>query len=421
MNREEFCEGPRRAGAGPIMLVEDSGSKPRREQGKVLERLERLNNLFDNFNGNALQNISGIVCAGREVLAGPVVKYSSLQRETVSICSKFGGREKFEVERNTCDFFIDASRWIGENPLYIYDLRSASDKIGDNDIEEYGLESLFAHPVRANDSTVGWLCYYDNKSSKFSREEIDLLDILSRAISVEEERWIGDKSFRDFIDLASHELLHPITIIKAYAISLKNLENRLDAETKSGILDCIDQGADRLVRLVNRLMQTARIDRGNYHIMKRESPLRPIVDQAILKMSDTVSRRIVCADFPGNTHTVFADSENLVKVLVILLENAANFSPEGTEIEIQVERRDEEIIVSVLDHGLGIPDESRKIVFNRFYQVEGTLHHSIPGMGLGLYIAKNILRLHGGRIWCESREEGGSIFSFSLNAAEDNE
>ncbi len=82
-------------------------------------------------------------------------------------------------------------------------------------------------------------------------------------------------------------------------------------------------------------------------------------------------------------------------------------------MEVQLEESDFEQVVSVLDRGEGVPDEERLKIFDRFYQVEDVLHHSI-GLGLGLYIATEIVEAHGGRIWCEPREGGGSAFRFSI-------
>ena len=110
---------------------------------------------------------------------------------------------------------------------------------------------------------------------------------------------------------------------------------------------------------------------------------------------------------------VEVDREKIYRLLVILLENAAKFSPPMGRVEMEIEEHHGEQVVSVLDHGIGIPDGERMKIFDRFYQVEDVLHHSI-GLGLGLYIATEIVEVHGGRIWCNSREDGGSVFSFSI-------
>jgi signal transduction histidine kinase len=99
---------------------------------------------------------------------------------------------------------------------------------------------------------------------------------------------------------------------------------------------------------------------------------------------------------------------------VILLENAVKFSDPGTPIDVEVSREDGQVLVSVMDRGIGIREDDRERVFDRFYQVEDALHHSKQGIGLGLYIAKEIVNGHSGKIWCEARPGGGSIFRFTL-------
>ncbi|MEJ5187563.1 MAG: sensor histidine kinase, partial [Candidatus Geothermincolales bacterium] len=98
----------------------------------------------------------------------------------------------------------------------------------------------------------------------------------------------------------------------------------------------------------------------------------------------------------------------------ILLENARKYSPAGSEVEVSVEAADEGAMVSVMDRGVGIAEEHRERVFERFYQVEEAQHHSKPGLGLGLFLAKRIVEEHGGRIWHEPRPGGGSIFRFVI-------
>jgi two-component system, OmpR family, sensor histidine kinase VicK len=99
---------------------------------------------------------------------------------------------------------------------------------------------------------------------------------------------------------------------------------------------------------------------------------------------------------------------------VALLDNAAKFSPKGSQIGLEAELDGGEMLVSVLDRGDGVPEKEREKIFDRFYQMGDAEHHSVPGIGLGLYISKQIVIAHGGRIWHEPREGGGSIIRFSL-------
>ena len=108
------------------------------------------------------------------------------------------------------------------------------------------------------------------------------------------------------------------------------------------------------------------------------------------------------------------DPEKIGGLPIILLENAVNCSTEDGKIDIAAELEDEGAIVSVLDRGVGVPENVRGKIFKRFYQGDNSEHHSKPGIGIGLYIAREIVDALGGRIWCELRDGGGTIFSFTL-------
>jgi signal transduction histidine kinase len=106
----------------------------------------------------------------------------------------------------------------------------------------------------------------------------------------------------------------------------------------------------------------------------------------------------------------------LMRVMMILLDNACNYSPGTSQVLVKVEAdaAGDAVLVSVLDRGTGVTDEHRERIYDRFYQCEDTLHHSKSGIGLGLYIARDVVLRHEGRIWSEPRPGGGSIFRFTL-------
>jgi PAS domain S-box-containing protein len=240
-----------------------------------------------------------------------------------------------------------------------------------------------------------------------------VLDITER-VRAEEERRAHEEGLRDLIDLASHELRHPITIMKGYAVILRDMAERIDEGTREVVLNCIEHGADRLNSLVSELLDVSSIERGRFHLSREEHELAPLVERAIREMKERECSTRFTLPASGELGTGTVDARRVVQALIILLENAAKFSHSGAPVDLQAARQAGELEMAELDRGIGIPADELEAVFGRFYQVEEVAHHSIPGMGMGLYIARRIVEAHGGRIWCEAREGGGTVFRFTL-------
>jgi len=230
------------------------------------------------------------------------------------------------------------------------------------------------------------------------------------------ERDLAEKAerLRNFLTIASHELRHPITIVKGYAKTLVEYAGRMSDESIRGILVDLDAASDRLTHYVDELMDVSRVEEGRFPVQKRaEDPemlLRLALDDVRVTGCENDFRVVVSK----GVGTIDVDHEKFTQLLVMLLENAVKFSQDCTAIEIEIERSGGEARLAVLDRGIGVPEEDREKIFDRFYQVEDVLHHSKPGIGLGLYIAREIVSAHGGRIWCEPRAGGGSVFRVSI-------
>lgn len=242
---------------------------------------------------------------------------------------------------------------------------------------------------------------------------ISLLDI-SREKGYEGALENTARQLRDFLSVASHELRHPITIIKGYVQLLQEIMAGISIEQVPMILGAIDLATERLDRLVDDLLDISRIEEGRFSVNKEMVELLPLLEQAVEGIRAGSQRDDFRIRVGEKATLVKADREKLNRLLVILLENATKFSPAGSPIEIQAEWGAGEVMISVLDMGPGVPEEARERIFDRFFQVEDVLHHSKPGLGLGLYIASEIAHVHGGDIWCEPREGGGSVFRFTL-------
>lgn len=245
--------------------------------------------------------------------------------------------------------------------------------------------------------------------------EAGIVSLIDISKEKERERNLEEKAeqLKNFLAIASHELRHPVTLLKGYAMTLEKYRNMLDAKSYDHALQAIQDGSNRLTRIVEDLLDISRLELGSYPIKRREANMRRLIEKAIEETSTKECGKI-SLDLSGELETVYVDPEAISQLFVILLENAHKFSPPNAVIEVKGEGQEDEIKFSVLDRGIGVPDEHREKIFELFHQVEDVMHHSKPGLGIGLYIARKIVEGHGGKIWYMPREGGGSVFFFVI-------
>ena len=246
--------------------------------------------------------------------------------------------------------------------------------------------------------------------------ETAVLSLIDITLEKLYERTLEERAqqLSDFLSIAAHELGLPVTVIKGYIQILKDFRDRLDSECIEDVLASIDDASSRLGHLVDELLDASRIEKGrlsmNLGVVDLRTMLETAVTEAGIKGYENEITMTVVDELP----LFQGDPEKLMQVVHILLENAAKFSQGQAPIELTAEKAGRELIISVLDSGIGVKAEARTRIFERFFQVEDVSHHSKPGLGLGLSIASEIIAAHGGRIWQEDRSEGGSIFRFAL-------
>jgi len=221
------------------------------------------------------------------------------------------------------------------------------------------------------------------------------------------------KELSDMLTIAAHEIRHPATIFKGYSHILLENANDLSSEVARDALMSINSASDRLARTVDQLMDASRIDRGEISLRFEELEPRALLN-GVTAGFQGMGVEIVTTDKTGAGAVFKADGEKLQAVLANLVENAVKFSPEGSAVDVCIEPASGGLLFSVCDEGPGISEEHAELVFERFYQVAEVEHHSIPGMGLGLHIAKTIVDGHGGWIRYRPGEGGGSIFEFFI-------
>ncbi len=212
----------------------------------------------------------------------------------------------------------------------------------------------------------------------------------------------------------SHELRTPLASIKGFATTLLRQDVRWDEATQREFLRIIEEESDRLEELIDNLLDMSQVEAGALRIHAEPLYLRRLVREAVEQAQRRTEAHWFVVDLPEELPRVWADPRRIRQVLSNLLENAVKYSPEGGEIAVRCEVDDANVIVSIADPGVGIPQELRERVFDPFFQVDGSSTRQMGGSGLGLAIVKGIIAAHHGAIWVEAAPEHGSIFRFTL-------
>jgi signal transduction histidine kinase len=216
---------------------------------------------------------------------------------------------------------------------------------------------------------------------------------------------------RELVAWASHDLRTPLANMQAM---LEALEDGL--VTSDATVPVLREQVSLLSTLVDDLFELARIDAGALTLELREALLEPVVESCLRGVEADARRRGVdlAATIPSDVSARF-EPEKVERVLFNLLTNALRHTPSDGTVAIRVEQVEQEVKVSVEDTGVGLGEEARARMFDRFWR--GDPARSARGAGLGLAIARGIVEAHGGRIWAEDRPEGGARVSFTLPAA----
>lgn len=381
------------------------------------ERIGLINHCLLNLETDPMRNMERITAASREVLDCAVAHYWRRAGDSYRLAFFHGVVDDYKpsvVEMSREDLENAVLWWRGSLAGEEERLRRLQEALPE--VNAYGWRSMLSHPVVLGTDFVGCLCLFDRKEREFRDEEVDYAGMLARALAVEEERWRREEGLRDLMDIASHELRHPITVMKGYSLTLSRFTDRLSEEEKWDILRRIDQGADRLTFILEEMMDLIRIEREVFTVSVSEVPARDLALAAMEEIRKRYEQRAFRLIIGEDAGRVVADPEKLPFALMALLDNAAKFSPPGEEVVLEVRRKEGEVIFSVLDRGPGVPPGEEAGIFERFTHVGEVRYHSVPGMGLGLYIARAIVSAHEGRIWYRPREGGGSVFTIAIPA-----
>ncbi len=224
----------------------------------------------------------------------------------------------------------------------------------------------------------------------------------------------------EFISNVSHELRTPITSIKSYVDTLCTHGEKLEPDIYREFLQIIDSEAERLMTLVNEVLELSKLEEGDRDIEVVVQDVRPAVDYTTRAVQMMAKDRGVALEFrpAEELPMVRMNRESIERAVINLVTNAIKYTPSGGKIEVIVEpvSDGQEVMIRVKDNGIGIPEECLPNIFDRFFRVEKKVH-TIKGTGLGLTIVKRIVEKHNGRITVASQIGHGSEFTIYLPAA----
>ncbi len=222
----------------------------------------------------------------------------------------------------------------------------------------------------------------------------------------------------DFIKMASHELKTPVTTIKGYIQLMLKMFTSEKNIFLSESLFTIDKQVSKLSKLIADLLDATRIETGQLLINHEVVRLTEII-QDIVKDFRTTSLTHTVVFNNHSDPLIYADRDRITQVISNLLSNAIKYSPKASTVVIETHQDEKEVIVSIRDYGIGIDEKDHHKIFERFFRVSDKQENTFPGFGIGLFIVKEIVSLHKGKVWVESAKGKGAIFYFSLPVYEE--
>lgn len=215
-----------------------------------------------------------------------------------------------------------------------------------------------------------------------------------------------------FIAMVSHELRSPLSHIIASMELMRgaNLSN----DQQQDLLNIVHAQSNRLNKFVEQILDVSLLEAGTVKAEQQPVALNPVIEQIIKAFEIRANTHRFEFTAPEGPTIVVGDESKIQTVLDNLVENAVNYSPKGSRVSVEVSDRDTEVVISVIDEGIGIPAKQLERIFERFHRVNASDDQEQYGYGLGLYISKRLIEIQGGSIWAESEVGRGSRFSFSL-------
>lgn len=309
-----------------------------------------------------------------------------------------------------------------QHPVFATALANGQAQIIDQALPE-PYQSAIIIPFRDQHQLSGAMVFLHDQHT-FDQIDFELAEELSqRMVLAIEQAYLYRQAqhavrLRDvFLSIASHELKNPLTTLLGQSqLSLRRLERlNLADERLQRSLQAIEAQASRMNKMVTALLDVSRIETGQLDIQRDQIDLAQLLHDLVNDLAITIDHHQLSYHCTSSQPIhVTGDPIRLEQVFVNLINNAMKYSPEQTEVLVSADRNAQQAIVQIRDHGIGIPPESLPNLFTRFYRASNAARSHVAGLGIGLFVVKEIVDLHGGSIEVNSQVGQGSLFTVYL-------
>jgi len=413
---------------------------------KIYEELiYELNINFLNYTTDTQQNIELLLKTCLKLLDGDVVLYINKiiredeEEEQYRVMSHKGDVKLYSSEEFKKNLFV--SQFFVENHDFtqeFYDIDKTEYAKTDSFIMDQQIKACYGKLIMSGNDLNDLLVVLFTENPTISNQNKLVLFLICDALEIEQRRWKSQQHLEeqnrmlseinklksDLFSRTSHELKTPLISIKGFTDLLINLHSEKLDEDVISILEEIKDGSKRLEDYINLLVESSQLDQGLLKIHKVKDNLTDLINDCVkqLRGNTELRKHVIEVNTQDNLFTEF-DKEKIYRVITNLLINAIKYTPVGGHITIDSTKEDSQYIISIKDTGIGLTQKEIGQLFTQFGKIERYGQGwdvDIEGTGLGLYISKELMTLHDGKIWVESEGRNkGSTFFFSLPIIED--
>jgi K+-sensing histidine kinase KdpD len=396
-------------------------------------RLSALNDLFQQL-GASLElepTMHTVVEASRRLLDADVTLAFLRRADGPGLQVAASSGLEVEIDQEALELGPESMEWLlPTDAPYAADMASAPEQSAPIQrlFDARGISSVAVAGLALDDDRLGMLIAGRRSPEPFAESDLAFLNALAQeaALAIRNAR-LYERERRQvarlqtlealqasFVSVVSHELRTPLTCIKSSVDMLEETLSRDIPEVKEELLQTISHHTGRLEDLVEDLLDATRLEAGQLTLSLQPTDLRQLVQRTVTAFSPLVKNKgqVMELDLPDGLEPMMLDRHRVEQVLTNLISNAHRFAGKGGHIGVALVSEDDHLRLIVSDDGPGIPSDELEKIFDKFYVV--TDGRGLAGVGLGLYIARQLVELHGGRIWAESEPGQGSTFHVTI-------